>query len=117
MYVAHKAVPDVMDIGNKAWERRSIFSSHMAAHKGFLNKDDMWVVATYVSLEGSKLWEGLNSTGVPGDDMKLHPASEICLFLYGWLLGTMMSRQCRTMTSMRCCFEECIVVAPWDAGH
>lgn len=40
VYVAHQAVPGVMDIGNKArGEKRSIFPRHMATHQSFLNKD------------------------------------------------------------------------------
>ena len=45
----------------------------------YLNEYNMWMVATYVCLEGSKLRIIPDSTGVPGDNIKLHFAIEVCL--------------------------------------
>lgn len=62
--VAYKAVSDVTYMGNKAWERMSIYYRSMAAYKSFLNKDDMWVVAVCIRIEGSKLRVDLESTSI-----------------------------------------------------
>ena len=101
--VAHKTIPDVMNIRDEAWETWSIFRN-MAVHKSFLNEYDVWVVATYVCFERSELWVSLDSTGIPRDEVKLHSVIKVCLWVDGRPVGTMASRQ-------RCC-ETCVVMAP-----
>lgn len=101
--VAHKAISDVMNVRDVARERWSI-SRNMTAYKSFLNEYDVRVVATYVRFQRSKLWVGLNSTGIPRDDVKLHSMNEVYLWVSGRPVGTMTSRQR--------CREACVVVAP-----
>ena len=79
MNVANKAIANVMDIVDVARERRGIFSGHVAAYKSFSNEYDMWMVATYVCLEGSKLRVIPDSTGIPEDNVKLLSVIEVCL--------------------------------------
>ena len=67
--IADKAVPDVMDIRDETWERRSIFPRHTAAHKSLLNKDNLRMMAINISLKGGKLGKRCYSAGIPGDDM------------------------------------------------
>lgn len=85
--VAHKAIPDVMNIRDEARERWSILRN-MTACKSFMNEYDVWVVATYVCFERSQLWVGLDSTGIPRDDVKLHSVIEVCLWVNGRPVGT-----------------------------
>ena len=41
-----------------------------------MNEYNMWMIVTYVCLEGSKPRIIPDSTGVPGDNIKLHSAIE-----------------------------------------
>ena len=72
------SVSNPVDVRYVAAEQGCLPCGERMVDKCFLDEDDMWEVAVYISLECSEFFPICNTAGIPQDDMKLHLFIELC---------------------------------------